>query len=249
MLQDVRKRVENDRFPRRPAESVEEQALGPAGVSKMRFVSAGDSNVVGTGDFKVYLLRTSTLQPRGANFTLGWKQSPRGSVDGNRPDESTPTFAEMAAPGTIFTGAWEEKDFFLRPEVRRAVRWPEAFGRAKVFEAANVYASGLIALQRQYASMAGMGLLDQSLEQLEQRVAQARENGRCVVNLGWGGGLTVKSAWLDTTNPDYRQILQAFQIYNRALATNLPFPKTRRIVFLDNKPATLPGWAELSIEE
>jgi hypothetical protein len=33
-----------------------------------------------------------------------------------------------------------------------------------------------------------------------------------------------------------------------ALASNRPFPKTRRIVFLNNKPATLPGWAELSVE-
>ena len=67
--------------------------------------------------------------------------------------------------------------------------------------------------------------------------------------MGWGGGLTAKSAWLDTTNADYRNILTQFAIYNRALATNLPFPKTRRIVFLNNRPATLPGWAELAIEE
>jgi len=26
-------------------------------------------------------------------------------------------------------------------------------------------------------------------------------------------------------------------------------PQTRRIVFLNNKPATLPGWAELAIED
>jgi len=249
MLQEVRKRVEGERFPRRPAESVEEQSLGPAGSSKMRFVSAGDSALAANGDFKVYLLRTSTLAPRGAGYALGWKQSPRGAVDGNRPEESTPAFAEMASPGTIFTGDWDEKQFFLQPEVRRSVRWPDGFGRAKIFEAANIYAGGLIQLQRQYASMAGLGLLDQSLEQLEQRLAQAREQGTCLLSIGWGGGLPAKSAWLDTTNPDYRQILQAFQIYNRALATNLPFPKTRRIVFLNNKPATLPGWAELSIEE
>ena len=33
------------------------------------------------------------------------------------------------------------------------------------------------------------------------------------------------------------------------LPANLPFPKTRRIVFLNNQPATLPGWAELKIDE
>jgi CRISPR-associated protein Csm5 len=249
MLQDVAGRTQGDRPPRRPAESVEEQALGPAGANRMRFLSAGDSGVVASGDFKIYLLRTSTLQPRGQSFALGWKTSPRGAVDGNRPEDSTPVFAEMATPGTIFRGDWIEKQFYLQPEVRRSVRWPEGFNRAKVFEAVNIYAGGLIALQRQYASMGGMGPLDQSLQELEQRLAKARESGSCIVNLGWGGGLTAKAAWLDTTNSDYRQILSAYQIYNRALATNLPFPKTRRIVFLNNKPATLPGWAELSIEE
>src|SRR6185295_16435803 len=125
--------------------------------------------------FKVYLLRTSTLAPRAGNYALGWKQSPRGAVDGARPEESTPSFAEMAVPGTTFSGAWDEKTFFLHPEVRRSVRWPESLSRARVFEAVNVYAAGLLALQRQYASWAGLGLLDKSLADLETRLAAARE--------------------------------------------------------------------------
>ena len=249
MLQDVLGRVQGDRVPRRPAEPVEEQALGAAGLSRMRFVGAGDSAPVATSQFKIYLLRTSTLQPRGSSYALGWKQSPRGAVDGARPEESTPAFAEMAVPGTSFEGSWDEKSFLLQPEVRRAVRWPDSFNRARIFEAVNVYAAGLLSLQRQYASWAGLGLLDKSLDELEQRLAVARTDGRCLLPLGWGGGLPAKSAWLDTTNPDYRQILQQYSIYNRALSTNLPFPKTRRIVFLNNRPATLPGWTELSIIE
>jgi CRISPR-associated protein Csm5 len=247
MLQDVLGRVKGERPPRRPAEALEDQALGTAGVSRMRFLSAGDSGVVPVGQFKVYLLRTSTLQPRGANLSLGWKQSPRGAVDGGRPEESTPIFAEMAVPGAAFEGDWNEKQFFLQPDIRRAVRWPEGLDRGRIFEAVNVYAAGLLSIQRQYASWTGLGVLDQSLAALEQRLAEARANGRCMINLGWGGGLTAKSAWLDTTNPEYRQILQQYVIYNRALASNLPFPKTRKIVFLNNRPATLPGWAELEI--
>jgi CRISPR-associated protein Csm5 len=248
MLQDVRARVTSERAPRRPAESVEEHALGNAGSNKMRLVSAGDSEPIETSQFKVYLLRTSTLMPRGGNFALGWKQSPRGSVDGARPDDSTPVFAEMANPGTSFHGVWDEKSFFLQPEVRRSVRWPESFNRAKMFESVNVYAAGLLALQRNYAAMAGMGLLDKNLDELEQRLAAARERGGCLLNMGWGGGLSAKISWLDTTNADYRQILEQYQIYNRALATNLPFPKTRKIFFLGNRPATLPGWVELAVE-
>ncbi len=247
MLQEVLQRVKGERLPRRPAEIVEDHALGSSGSNRMRYVSAGDSGTVAVSQFKVYLLRTSTLQPRGPQYALGWKQSPRGAVDGGRPEESTPAFAEMAAPGTTFEGDWNEKSFFLEPEVRRMVRWPESLDRAKIFESANVYAAGLVALQRQYASMAGLGLLDKSLEELEQRLAQARERGACVLALGWGGGLLTKSSWLDTTNPEYRQILQQFALYNRALASNLPFPKTRRIVFLNNRTATLPGWVELTV--
>ena len=72
------------------------------------------------------------------------------------------------------------------------------------------------------------------------RLVEARSAG--------AGGLLAKSSWLDATNPEYRQILQQYALYNRALASNLPFPKTRRIVFLNNKPATLPGWVELAVE-
>jgi CRISPR-associated protein Csm5 len=248
MLQDTLARVKGERLPRRPAELVEDQALGPAGSNRMRFLSAGDSAPISHSQFKVYLLRTSTLVPRGGILALGWKQSPRGAVDGARPEESTPVFAEMAVPGTTFEGDWNEKEFFLQPDVRRSIRWPESMNRAKIFEAVNVYAAGLLALQRQYASWAGLGLLDRSLDELEQRLAAVRESGGCLLSMGWGGGLPAKSAWLDTTNADYRQILQQYTIYNRALSSNLPFPKTRRIVFLGNRPATLPGWAELTVQ-
>jgi CRISPR-associated protein Csm5 len=249
MLQEVLTRITSERFPRRPAESVEEQALGASGSNRMRFVAAGDSAPVAASQFKIYLLRTSTLVPRPGGFALGWKQSPRGAVEGARPAEGTPVFAEMAAPGTTFEGDWSERKFFLQPEVRRLVRWPESLNRARVFEAANVYAAGLLAIQRQYAAWAGLAGLDQNLQELEQKLAQARENGTCLLSLGWGSGLLAKSAWLDSNNAEYRQILNQFALYNRALASNLPFPKTRRIVFINDRPATLPGWAELAVEE
>ena len=248
LLQEAAARATGERAPRRPAEGIEEQTVGSAGSSRMRFTAAGDSAPVPVSQFKVYLLRTSTLTPKGSALALGWKQSPRGAVDGAKPEEGTPWFAEMAVPGTAFEGRWNERTFLLEPEIRRAMRWPESLSRAKVFEAANVYAGGLLNLQRQYASWAGMGLLDRSLDELEQRLAAARERGACLLCLGWGAGLLSKSAWLDTTNADYRQILQQFSLYNRALASNLPFPKTRKIVFLNNRPATLPGWVELSVE-
>ena len=48
--------------------------------------------------------------------------------------------------------------------------------------------------------------------------------------------------------PTTAQILHGhFALTARRSTSNLPFPKTRRIVFLNNRPATLPGWAVLGI--
>ena len=248
MLRDVGARLASDRPPRHPAELVEDQALGPAGLDRMRLVAAGDSDVVSHEKFKVYLLRTSTLQPRGTgSYSLGWKQSPRGAVDGAKPDDSTPIFAEMATPGSCFEGEWQERSFFLQPEIRRVARWQESFSRARIFEAANDYAGKLLSIQKQYATWAGLGILSAQVDELEKKLAEARDAGDCMLSMGWGGGLLAKSAWLDTNDAEYRQVLGHLSLYNRALSSGLPFPKTRRIVFLNNKPATLPGWGILKV--
>jgi CRISPR-associated protein Csm5 len=247
MLSELSARVQSERVPRRLAEAPEEQALGNAGISRMRLISAADSAPVSNASFKVYLLRVSTLQPRGGSYALGWKQSPRGSVDGGRPEDSTPVFAEMAPPGSVFEGDWQEKTFFTQPDIRRVVRWQESYDRGKVFEAANDYAARLLALHKQYASWTGLELLARQVDELEKRLADARQASQCLLSIGWGGGLLSKSAWLDTSDPTYRQILQQISLYGKALSSNLPFPKTRRIVFVNNKPATLPGWALLEV--
>ena len=64
---------------------------------------------------------------------------------------------------------------------------------------------------------------------------------------GWGGGLRSKSPWIEKDD-QYRQILRNVPLYRRAIDSGLPFPKTRRIVFEENKPASLPGWALIEIE-
>jgi len=247
ILNEVAARVQGERVPRRLAEGPEEQAVGSAGTSRMRLISVADSAPVNYAQFKVYLLRVSTLQPRGSSYTLGWKQSPRGTVDGSRPEDSTPVFAEMAAPGSTFEGDWQEKTFFMQPDIRRVVRWQESFDRGRVFEAANDYAARLLAIHKQYATWTGMDLLGRQLDELEKRLADARQAGQCLFSVGWGGGLLSKSAWLDTNDATYRQILQQVSLYGKAIGSNLPFPKTRRIVFVNNKPATLPGWALLEV--
>lgn len=116
MLRDLAERLD-ERGLRHPASRIEDAAMGSSGSNRMLVVSAGDSATVPASVMKIYLLRVATLVARGDRYELGWKQSPRGTVDGRRPDDGTPIFAEMAVPGTAFEGAWQENTF-LSPKYR-----------------------------------------------------------------------------------------------------------------------------------
>lgn len=231
-LRDLAERIE-DRVPRYFASKSEDAVLGSSGSSRMRRLAVADSGNVAYAGMKVYLLRTATLIARGAdNLQLGWK-SQRGSVEARKVDESTPLFAEMAAPGMAFEGVWRE-------------RTPG--DRAKLFAASNRYAEGQIARHREYAQRTGMTALAATLDRLEAELSQARQSDRaCVLSIGWGGGLLGKSAYLNTEDESYRKILRQMPLYQRAIQTGMPFPKTRRVIFENNQPASLPGWVLLEI--
>jgi len=236
------------RLPRNPANSVEESAVGNAGADSMRRVAAFDSDTVVASTFKVYLLRVSTLESRGAGkFELAWKQSPRGSV--KRAEESTPTFAEMAVPGTVFEGLWTERAFFAQPETLKALRKREPLETTAIFDLLNSYTEAGLTLQRQYAEWTGLAVLRSTVEQLQARLKEVREANRgCVFPLGWGAGFLSKAAVLDTQNDVYRQILSQVGFYARPIQSGLPFPKTRRIIFLGNQPAALPGYVHFELQ-
>ena len=245
-MHGIAERLTGDRPVRHPGAAVEDQLIGGGGSDRMRLFSASDSTAVDLSTFRIYLLRTATLTSRAAgSYALAWKQSPRGSV--TKPEESTPSFAEMADPGTAFEGSWTEKAFFDNPEIRRSLRWDRTLTRRALFAAANKYAAAQLALHRQYAAWTGITALADTIADLEEKRHQAETSGSCLLCMGWGGGFTSKSASPDTTGEEYRKILGAQSFYQRAIQSGLPFPKTRRVVFTGDRPTTLPGWVFLEV--
>ncbi len=232
--------IEGERLPRRPGEEAEDHALGGAGANYMRAVKVADSPPAPVSVMRIYLLRTSTLIPRGSRFELGWKQAPRGTVP--RAEDSTPAFAEMAAPGTVFEGTLTENAYLSQPDVVRNLRWRGPVTMARVLESANSYAGQLLAIHKRYAEQAGLPLVYQGLDEMESRLASVRGSG-CLLSLGWGTGFLSKTGWLDTEDEAHRNVLRQVPLFARAVQSGLPFPKTRRIAFLNGQPAALPGWA------
>jgi CRISPR-associated protein Csm5 len=232
---------------RQVANAVEDAALGPGGSNAMRLLSLADSATVAESVFKIYLLRASTLEPRGqGRYEVAWKTAPRGAS--KRPEDATPMFAEMAVPGTVFEGEWEENAFLTQPEIAKALRARDRLEVPDMFKAANQYAEQVLQAHKRYAESAGLSVLQGNLSKLLERLATLREAERqCLLPLGWGGGFLTKTAFLDTNEPGYRQILGKLPYYARAIQSNLPFPKTRKIVFVQNQPAMLAGFVELSV--
>jgi CRISPR-associated protein Csm5 len=250
-LEKIAALFQSDRPPRRPAELLEGRVLGAGGADRLRAVQASDSEPVSPACLKVYLLRVASLRARGRGdgFELGWKQSPKGTAEGSKPAEGSPLFAEMAAPGTVFEGAWAETAFLKHPEVLRALNWREALTRPSIFEAANLCAAAQLESHIRYAEITGLSLVRQALEKLSARLAEARQNaGCCLLCLGWGGGVLARLAWLRTDDPAYREIITQGKVF-RSVHPGFPFPKTRRIVFLEDRPATLPGWVLFEVFE
>lgn len=245
-LHAIAERVTSERGLRHPGSVVEDQLVGVSGSDRMRLFSAADSAPVATSTFRIYLLRTATLASRTpGSYALAWKQSPRGSVP--KPEDSTPSFAEMADPGTAFEGQWNEKVYFDNPEVRRTLHWDRTLTRRALFASANKYAAAQLALHRQYAVWTGIEALLKEVTALEEKLRQADANGSCLLSIGWGGGFIGKTATPDTSGEDHRKILGAQPFYQRAIQSGLPFPKTRRVVFTGDRPTTLPGWVHLEV--
>ncbi len=245
-LERIASSLEGERIPRRLAEPAEANA----GASQVRVVSVADSESIPVSALKIYLTRTASLDTRQPGKPqLAWKVAGRGSVSAQRVADSTPEFAEMAVPGTTFAGNWQERSFLENPELMRSLGWRSVPNPKAIVEAANNYAAAQLALHAQYAEMAGLGHVRASLERLKAELADAQAAPlSCLLSLGWGSGFLAKAAYLGTDGEAYRKILRSIPAIGKALRDQLPFPKTRRVVFHKGEPAFLSGWVRAQLE-
>jgi CRISPR-associated protein Csm5 len=225
VVREIAGRIEGDRPLRRPGEAAESMSGGGAANDPMRLLMAADSDPIAVNAFKVYMVRVATVQERSGRKEIGWKP--------------VSTFAEMATPGTVFKGHWRVREF---------LRGRNSVNPDRIFKAVNDHAAELLGMQSKYADAAGLPKLRGNLEALTSRLEELRQRtDACLLNLGWAGGFLGKAAFLDTDSEDYRKILRRVPLYERAIRSGMPFPKTRKIVFEAGQPSTLPGWALLEV--
>ena len=239
--------LEGDRVPRRMAEAAENSS----GASQTKVIAAADSGPAPTSAFKVYLTRVASLDTnQSAGRQLSWKIAGRGSVPPQRVTDSTPLFAEMAVSGTSFSGKWEERRFFESPELSRVLGWRSAPDPNVIAEASNEFARAQLQIHANFAERTGLTGLAQTVSRLQTELDAASSAPlTCLLCLGWGSGFTSKAGFLDTDQPAFRKILRAVPAISRSIRDGVPFPKTRRIVFISGQPSTLPGWVRLHLSD
>ena len=214
-----------DRVPRRLAAQADDRIAG----KKLSTVGTSDSTAVPVSATRIYMTRASTLAGRDNKLEVAWKRSPAGST--KLADDATPTFIEMAQPGSVFEGTFRAKD------------------ATSLFRAANQFAIGLLSNHANYAETAKLGKLSEAVAALKSEAERALESRTsCLLPLGWGDGFLGKAALIDSNSEAVREVLKKLPFYQRAIQSGLPFPKTRRIVFLNDQPATLAGWMRLSVQ-
>jgi CRISPR-associated protein Csm5 len=239
--------MEGDRVPRRIAEAAEANA----GASQMKIVSIADGQPVAGTSFKVYLTRVASLDTRQVGKPqLTWKVAGRGSVPPQRVSDSTPVFVEMAVPGAIFSGSWDERTFFENQDLLHALGWRSTPEVRTITDAANQYASAQLNLHSQFADASGLTVLQNGIKRLKEELESAQNSTfTCLLSLGWGGGFVSKSAFLDTNLDHYRKILRSIPAIAKGIRENVPFPKTRRVIFTGGQPAAIPGWIKLELQK
>ncbi len=238
--------LENDYLPRRMAETHE----NAAGASQVKVMALADSEPVATSAFKIFLTRTASLNTQGGGKPqLAWKIVGRGSVPPQRLSEATPVFAEMAVPGTSFSGGWDERKFWEEPDLARALGWRSTPSPKLMIDAANEYAGAQIDIHLKYAEAAGLSYLVNTMNRLKEELASVQSTPlNCLLCVGWGAGFVSKAAFLGTETESYRKVLRTVPAMRGALREGAIFPKTRRIVFTGGQPATLPGWIRVQFE-
>jgi CRISPR-associated protein Csm5 len=238
--------IVGDRLPRRLSEGSETSA----GATQTRIIAAADSAPVARSAFKVYITRVANLDSRsGAPPQASWKVAGRGNVPASRLAESTPTFVEMAAPGTEFSGDMFERKFLQDPQLLKALGWRSVPDLDLLLKSANEYASAQLDQHTRFADAAGLPQVQQSVNNLRNDLSSVSSGGQsCVLCLGWGSGFLSKAAFIQTGDENLRKLLRGVPAFGRALKSDTPFPKTRRIVFAGGQPAFLPGWVKLELQ-
>lgn len=216
------------------AAPAERETSGRPNYSAFRALKISDSSVGGAVKMGLYVTKILSLRQHG----YGWKQLPRENADD--PSKATPLFFEALRPHTILCGSWQIDDRYLAQRDIPLVG-KELFHdwQGKIRQVMQNY------LQQEENFFRRLNLLDvaQIYRQLLDANAKLREN-ELIITLGWGTGYLTKTVREAISDDTFKKVTKTYHITVRE---GFPYPKTRKVVFMEGRPATVCGFVRLKL--
>ncbi|BBB93543.1 type III-A CRISPR-associated RAMP protein Csm5 [Methylomusa anaerophila] len=216
------------------ATSAAEQALtGNPHFSLFRVVKIGDSSVVDSADVGLFVAKVLSMK-KGTGHS--WKGFSKGNV--YNPSAATPLFFEALQPKVKLSGKFSIDSKLLN---NVHVRLPNKQYLDNIWAKIREYQARYLHEEKEFFAGVGLNELVNAYDKLTAKNDKLEEN-EIIVQLGWGTGYKVKTLKEGVPEELFTRIVRRFNMTRRE---DFPYPKTRKVIFRDGRPETVPGFIKL----
>lgn len=227
----------------------ERKFLGDTRQSLLRALQAGDSSLVDPSSLMLGCVRVMSQNQGGYYWkTLG------NNRDNN--EDGTPVFFEALAPDTELQGTLKMDGFLLQEETAMMLGYRkeqrEALGRLaqicnagaqELLKEEHRFFTELISKEKNALKKNRLQSVVKSIEALQKEAGNCKE-GEFLLSLAWGTGYNAKALGGLLDRKFFEEIREKYRLGRLGAV----FPKSRKIFFKDGKPAGLPGWVKITLE-
>lgn len=182
--------------------------------------------------------------------TYGWKKMGKNVPSQDNPKDATPLFVEALPIGSLGYSSISLNTFlFNNQTAKNTLKFKEnSLNSIKEFaKTINAYSKTKLKNEKEFfEKLTSPKKLDEVISELNKliNVIDNLKEEEFILRISWGSG------WKGMTG-DYlnEQWLSTFRQKYRLGRQNLPFPKTRRIIFDEDTPKYLTGWVKIKLNQ
>ncbi len=217
----------------------ESKLLGTTNYCLMRALQISDSSMIGWGDVAVYVVKVASKTRDG----YAWKILGRNGGVTDNSDQATPSFIEALIPGTRVEGTLKIDEFLLQDEIGGILGFKGKNFLADLVGCCRRACEGLLRNEALYYRNLGLHPLVLAYEQL-LKFSKSLTPNQFFWQISWGTDYGAKGVGKAINSDIFEAVRETFRMGYR----NQEFPKTRKIVFQNGRPLTVPGWVKVTLE-